>query len=66
MLVKDYEPYALDDAMLSGGLSLYLASPRADYLKGHPVSINCKNLSSFTQVSANHTRGCRGNGGSQG
>ncbi|ORX98767.1 hypothetical protein BCR34DRAFT_576965 [Clohesyomyces aquaticus] len=35
-----FEPYAKDQAELSGALALYLASSRADYLKGSMTSIN--------------------------
>jgi hypothetical protein len=33
-------PYALDHADLTGMLSLYLAQPQADYLRGSMVSVN--------------------------
>jgi hypothetical protein len=32
--------YAKDEAEQAGAMSLYLASPRADYLKGSLVSVN--------------------------
>lgn len=40
MLPPAYEPFAQDDAELTGSLCLYLAQPRADFLKGSLVSIN--------------------------
>jgi NAD(P)-dependent dehydrogenase (short-subunit alcohol dehydrogenase family) len=36
----DFEPFALDEVELAGHLSLYLAQPRADYLRGSFVSVN--------------------------
>ncbi len=33
-------PYALDSAELTGMLALYLAQPRADFLKGSMVGVN--------------------------
>ena len=35
-------PYAIYDGMLTGAMSLYLSTPRADYLKGSLVCENCK------------------------
>lgn len=35
-------PYAVDNGMLTGAMSLYLSTPRADYLKGSLVSATCK------------------------
>ena len=34
-------PYAVVNGMLTGAMSLYLSTPRADYLKGSLVSVNC-------------------------
>ena len=34
-------PYAMDGT-LTGAMSLYLSTPRADYLKGSLVCANCK------------------------
>jgi hypothetical protein len=40
-MTNDYwRPYALDHADLTGLQALYLAQPRADYLKGLMVSVN--------------------------
>ena len=44
MTAKPFLPFATDDPMLSGGLSLLLYTPRADWLKGQVVSVNCKPL----------------------
>jgi hypothetical protein len=35
-------PFALDKGVQAGGLSLYLAQPKADYLRGSFVSVNCE------------------------
>ena len=35
-----FAQYALDEGEQTGALALYLASPRADYLKGSLTSIN--------------------------
>jgi len=35
-----FKPYALDHVDLIGMLSLYLAQPRADYLRGSLVGVN--------------------------
>lgn len=40
MTTEMFRPYALDHADLTGMLSLYLAQPRADYLRGAMVSVN--------------------------
>ena len=37
----DSPPYAINGT-LTGPMSLYLSTPRADYLKGSLVSDNCK------------------------
>ncbi|KAJ4336213.1 hypothetical protein N0V95_008664, partial [Ascochyta clinopodiicola] len=37
---RQYLEYARDDPMLSGGLSLYLATERAEWLRGCMVSVN--------------------------
>ena len=38
----DFAPFAIDSGMLTGGMTLYLSTPRADYLKGGLCSVNCK------------------------
>ena len=40
MIVDSLTPFALDKGIQTGGLSLYLAQPKADYLKGSFVSVN--------------------------
>ncbi|KAF2872422.1 hypothetical protein BDV95DRAFT_569698 [Massariosphaeria phaeospora] len=40
MTAKAYLPYALDDPMLSGGLSLFLCTSRADWMQGRVMSVN--------------------------
>jgi hypothetical protein len=37
---KMYLEYALDDPMLSGGMSLFLCTERAEWLRGGVVSVN--------------------------
>ncbi|KZM21604.1 oxidoreductase [Ascochyta rabiei] len=37
---RQYLEFARDDPMLSGGLSLFLATPRAEWLRGCVVSVN--------------------------
>ncbi|KAF2125657.1 NAD(P)-binding protein [Dothidotthia symphoricarpi CBS 119687] len=37
---KEYIDYALDDPMLTGGLSLFLCTDRAEWLRGSMVSVN--------------------------
>ncbi|KAF2727641.1 NAD(P)-binding protein [Polyplosphaeria fusca] len=37
---KMYLDYALDDPMLTGGLSLFLSTPRAEWMRGCMVSVN--------------------------
>lgn len=43
-VVEALTPFAKDKGILTGGLSLYLAQPKADYLRGSFVSVNCKYL----------------------
>ena len=38
----DFAPFATDSGLLTGGMTLYLSTPRADYLKGGLCSVNCK------------------------
>ncbi|KAH8625144.1 NAD(P)-binding protein [Alternaria alternata] len=40
MIVDSLTPFALDKGIQTGGLSLYLAQSKADYLKGSFVSVN--------------------------
>lgn len=42
MTAEAYLPYARDDPMLAGGLSLFLCTPRADWLRGGVMSVNCE------------------------
>jgi NAD(P)-dependent dehydrogenase (short-subunit alcohol dehydrogenase family) len=42
MVVDALAPFALDKGIQTGGLSLYLAQPKADYLRGSFVSVNCE------------------------
>jgi hypothetical protein len=37
---KGFDMYAIDEAEQTGALALYLASSRADYLKGSLTSVN--------------------------
>jgi hypothetical protein len=37
---KQYLNFALDDPMLTGGLSLFLSTDRAEWLRGTMVSVN--------------------------
>ena len=34
--------FAIDTGRLSGGMTLYLSTSKADYLKGGVCSVNCK------------------------
>ncbi|KAL7774755.1 hypothetical protein CFE70_005669 [Pyrenophora teres f. teres 0-1] len=40
MLPKKYWNFALDDPMLTGGLTLFLSTPRAEWMRGGMVSVN--------------------------
>lgn len=40
LMDPNFETYALDEAELTGSLALYLATSRADYLRGSLTSIN--------------------------
>lgn len=42
MVVDQLTPFAHDKGIQTGGLSLYLAQPKADYLKGSFISVNCE------------------------
>ena len=41
-VVDSLTPFAKDKGIQTGGLSLYLAQPKADYLRGSFISVNCK------------------------
>ncbi|KAI0903951.1 NAD(P)-binding protein [Ustulina deusta] len=40
MTAKEYLPFARDDPMLTGGMSLFLCTHRADWLRGGIMSVN--------------------------
>ncbi|MCJ1426089.1 hypothetical protein MMC29_003991 [Sticta canariensis] len=40
MLVDAFKPFAKDTGISTGGLSLYLSTPKADYLRGGTISVN--------------------------
>ncbi|KAI1174694.1 NAD(P)-binding protein [Nemania sp. FL0916] len=40
MTAKDFLPFARDDPMLTGGMSLFLCTDRADWLRGGIMSVN--------------------------
>ena len=42
MVVDAFTPFAKDPGMLTGAVSLYLATPKAEYLRGGFTSVNCK------------------------
>ena len=42
MTYADFAPFARDEGMLTGGMTLYLSTERADYLKGGLCSVNCE------------------------
>jgi NAD(P)-dependent dehydrogenase (short-subunit alcohol dehydrogenase family) len=42
MAVDALAPFALDKGLQTGGLSLYLSQPKADYLRGSFISVNCE------------------------
>lgn len=45
MTAEAYLPYARDDPMLTGGVSLFLCTPRADWMSGGVMSVNCESAS---------------------
>lgn len=47
MVVPNFTPFAKDPAALTGGISLYLSTPKADYLNGCFISVNCMFLTSL-------------------
>ena len=50
MVVPAFTPFAKDPAMLTGALTTYLSTSKADFLKGGYVSVNCKNLWAITLI----------------
>lgn len=40
MVPTEYKKYAIDDTILRGGLTLFLCTERADWLRGSIVSVN--------------------------
>lgn len=51
MTAEAFKPFARDDPILSGGMTLFLSTPRADWLRGGVVSVNCKFCSLYTTKS---------------
>lgn len=41
MVVDAFTPFAHDKGIQTGGVTLYLATPKADYLRGSFISVNC-------------------------
>ena len=41
MTAEAFRPMARDDPMLAGGMTLFLSTPRADWLRGGFMSVNC-------------------------
>lgn len=41
MTAEAFMPFARDDPMLAGGMTLFLSTPRAEWLRGGVVSVNC-------------------------
>lgn len=41
MTAEAFQPFAIDDPMLSGDMTLFLSTPCAEWLRGGIVSINC-------------------------
>ncbi len=44
MFTPAFMPFAKDPTILTGALTTYLTTPRADFLKGGFISVNCKAL----------------------
>ena len=42
MTKAEIAPFAIDTGRLSGGMTLYLSTSKADYLIGGVCSVNCK------------------------
>ncbi|ROV99190.1 hypothetical protein VPNG_08248 [Cytospora leucostoma] len=40
MTAEAFKPFARDDPMLAGGMTLFLSTPRADWLRGGVISVN--------------------------
>jgi NAD(P)-dependent dehydrogenase (short-subunit alcohol dehydrogenase family) len=61
MVVGQLTPFAKDTGIQTGGLSLYLAQPGADYLRGSFISVNCKYYNPGTEfVCFNSTQNSNG------
>lgn len=41
MTAEVYLPFARDDPMLTGAMSLFLCTPRAEWMRGGVMSVNC-------------------------
>lgn len=53
MTLDALKPFAKDSAALSGSWTLFLSTPRAEWMRGGLLSVNCKSPSS-TQRSLRH------------
>lgn len=42
MVTPAFTPFAKDPTILTGALTTYLSTPRADFLRGGFISVNCK------------------------
>lgn len=42
MVVDAFTPFAHDTGLQTGGLTLYLSTPRAEHLRGGFISVNCE------------------------
>ncbi|KAI0459091.1 hypothetical protein F5B21DRAFT_457155 [Xylaria acuta] len=62
MTVKDYLPFARDDPMLAGTISLFPCTHRADWSRGEIISVNCKcrplSLLRLEELLIAYGRGC--------
>lgn len=71
MTVDSLKPYAKDSPSLSGSWTLFLSTPRAEWMRGGIVSVNCKSSFQCSKLGTlltqdRITRGYRGDGGPQG
>jgi hypothetical protein len=58
MVVDSLTPFAHDKGLQTGGLSLYLAQPKADFLKGCFISVNCMfEIYDLPEPRADHRQG---------
>lgn len=58
-VVDALTPFAKDKGIQTGGLSLYLAQEKADYLRGGFISVNCESTNCFRIVrDLTRLRGC--------